>query len=280
MINQVNTSLRFNDVFKKDNTRYRLYRTGAVITSKQMVFYIQLEPEKSINGNYYPTHWGIVDLLHKEIDPYTNKQFGSGDDANDIHLFSWDNSLTIDLPNSGHLSKMQSFFLIDILNQIEMVNNEIEDNNKKICVGFYTYNTRYEDTFFDPYDIQKMKRAIKNLVTSNICLEKEKIVGETLSDDIIIRSITYHIDPSKYHSSIDLINYKKILETFYEDDYFNKYLLMVIPNYEIIIKLIEIIGIYDVELPLIRLETLENDLKNIIFSLDQEEIIENNFKRK
>lgn len=129
ILNKVNTSLSFNDVFDKDNDEYRLYRSAAVITSKQFVFYTQIEQETSANGRYYPSHWGV--------------------------------------------------------------------------------------------------------------------------------------------------KYKKILETFYQDDY-NKYLLTIIPNYSIIIKLIDIIKIYDIELPLIRFETIENDLKNIVSSLD----IEQSIKRK
>ena len=177
------TNLNLYDFYKGEIQNNSMHRAVAVITSKQMVFYAQLEPDKEIDKE---SHAKIATLLHNQLEPGVDKCFPLGDFDGDAHIFSAGKYVIIDLPNNGQLSKMQAYFIITILNQFKKLNTRVANGENKINIFFCSYNPKYKEAKFNPYDINAMKSAVLHSITPNFMVHEEKIIGKTLPDERVL----------------------------------------------------------------------------------------------
>ena len=228
-LNPAFTNLNLYDFYKGEIQNNSMHRAVAVITSKQMVFYAQLEPDKEIDKE---SHAKIATLLHNQLEPGVDKCFPLGDFDGDAHIFSAGKYVIIDLPNNGQLSKMQAYFIITILNQFKKLNTRVANGENKINIFFCSYNPKYKEAKFNPYDINAMKSAVLHSITPNFMVHEEKIIGKTLPDERVLDSLRFHLNIRKHYNKNNANNFKARLFTCFYAGYFHKYMQALFPNYE------------------------------------------------
>lgn len=227
MLKPENTNLNIYDFFEGEVVNSTAHRGVIVITSKQMLFYGQLE--KPDENQKLETHWGIVNSLHRQIEPGVDKSYSLGEYDSDVHILTTGNFITIDLPNNGQLSKMQAYFLLDILDQFEKINAKVTDENKKLNIDFCSPN--YRVSKIDSHDIKAMKNAVLKSITPNFVIHEERIVGKTLPDKKVLDSLKYHLSSSKFFNKSDASRLNTRFNSCYHDRYFSKYIQVLFPRY-------------------------------------------------
>lgn len=199
-------------------------RGVAVVTDKQSIFYSQILKDD------YKTHDNIMICIENEIHPYDKREGWDAIRQNHAYLASVGKELVINLPDNGELSLNQASLICSILDEVEKINQENENHKIKIdCYG------SKENSIFDIYDIEKMKRHIKSCVTQNQILEPEKIIGKTLSELEREKHIKQSLSLSNFANHIELMNRCR---EYYNDDFYHDLFIKVFPDYEKIKDLI------------------------------------------
>ena len=262
MIDLDSTKLSIYEYFKKCSRENSYYRGVGVITNKQMVYYSQTK-----DHDIYDSHFDLAQGLESAIYPDDKRDFYQGDYKNDVFLFSVGNSLSIDLPDNGLLSKMQADFLLNVIDQVEKVNSEIEDDRKKIYIDFFAKSEEYLREEVDKYDFDRMRQIIIASISDKIYFEKEEIIGKTQTHDEVINSIKYHLSKIEIIKAQDLSCLRDVMFQFYDDDYYKQYILEIFPNCKEIINLMNMVMKFDIEMPNFEIENISDFLSNIVHHL-------------
>lgn len=199
----------------------------ALITDKQYIFYSQLIPDD------YRIHNDITIDLENMIHPHYPIYGIDAIRCNHIQVSSLGNELFIELPLYEKISKAQYYFLSEMLKEIRLINLQ---RNNKIGIIILSNNVIYEEE--NNPNISLACSSLNNLVTKEIKLEKEKIVGKVLKDDIIINVVKYNIDLENCLCLNDLIISIKKCDMYYLDNYYRKYLIKLFPDYIKVRKLL------------------------------------------
>ena len=161
-------SLQFNAYEYFKNCRNK--RGVAVITDKQYIFYSQ------ILKNDYRTHDNIGVDIETTIHPNSNRKGWDAFRKNNVYVFAVGSSdFGISLPDNGELSLTQLNFIFEILEQVDKYNKELESNNGKLKI-----NLTYPGDYFYDYlnsNIAEIKQKLKTMVTKEVTIEEEKIIG-------------------------------------------------------------------------------------------------------
>lgn len=188
------------------------YKLGGMITNKQVVFQVA-------RGDF-DDHWSMEIKINKSVFP--NRRYDAYNTYKDaIYVFGLGNSISIDLPN--RVSFQQYQILLDIINQIKKFE---KDYDKKI-------------EYFDSDAI--LKEAQKKLIISYPIESDEIIVGKSIDEQIIINSLNSELKESieNCNDYLKLTNIARRISDFYEDGFYKKSILKLIPNAEKIYKINE-----------------------------------------
>lgn len=235
-------------------------RGVAVITDKQWIFYSQ------ILENDYGTHNDIVMDIETEV--YHNPQyFGRSSNA---YIFLVGGEIIISMPDNGELSLSQTKFISDILEKINKYANEEENFRKQINIGFFAK----KNSCFNITDINKIQQKLKEMTTTNITIEEEKIIGNTLTKEEIKNNLLTYLDFKNCSNMKEVIDILIRCKTYYKDSYYKETFLEIFPDY---VKINDIINKYNnknMEQERVNNVTFKN-VKEIIYSS-----IRNSFKDK
>ena len=173
-------------------------RGAGVVTNKQLMFC--KEPNWA-----YVTHNDIVmDIENLIYDYLSSKDIGWGLDSN-VHFFSTGHDLFIHLPYSTELGLSQYYFLCDILDMVDKFNNEVkEDKQIEVLIttsrpGFFTNCSPKKST-------DGLREELKKMVTKNVTVKKEKIVGTVLEKERLQSTLLKYINIDKCCNLEELIN--------------------------------------------------------------------------
>lgn len=217
MIYNNNLDMDLYNYFKQ--CQDKTIRGVVVITDKQSIFYMQPD-------NDYGTHDMLYSKIENEIHPNNKKDGLHAFRDDNIHIASVGHELVIYLPESRRLSLSQYNFLEDIFNQVDIYNKDTNSNLLLYSLYPSSFNGRMKTR-----NIDEIKDKIFRLVTKEINIEEEKIIGRKLDSNHIINNMIYHID---LESSILLIDIKvslKRCKMYYEDSYYKDYFIKLFPDY-------------------------------------------------
>ena len=181
------------------------YKLGGMITNKQVVFQVA-------RGDF-DDHWSMEIKINKSVFP--NRRYDAYNTYKDaIYVFGLGNSISIDLPN--RVSFQQYQILLDIINQIKKFEKD--------------YDRKIEN--FDADAI--LKEAQKKLIISYPIESDEIIVGKPIDEQIIINSLNSELKESIENCDdyLKLTNIAHRISDFYEDSFYKKSILKLIPNAE------------------------------------------------
>ena len=199
------------------------FKGVGIVSDKQMVFYIQLL------GEEYATHDNIAVRMENEIHPESRRNGWNAIRENNIHIFSTGEELIIDLPNNGDFTRSQYLFLNEILNQVQKYNTEVEETKRVwVMIGCYDRN-HFQD--YDRYDLEGIKEELKYLVTRDITLEEECIIGTTLELSKQKENMKFQLNLENCQTINDFFQFLKKAKRYYEDDYYGELFDSLIPNF-------------------------------------------------
>ena len=256
MINSSYLKMDLNEYF--NYSKDKRIRALGLITDKQYILYSQINPYSSL------IHNEIAILLENEIHPHYKIYNDGAIRDNHILISSLGSELFIELPKSGYFSYSQYLFLSKLLKEINISNIGISIMNK---------DSLYEN--YNP-DIDEIILILKKLITKNIKLEKEKIIGKVLRNDIIIRIMKYYIDINSCIYLNDLYRVIDICNIYYLDNYYNKYIKVLFPNFYKVKDLFNKIKMetnYNFKLDNINYSNIEKILTKIYDNLNKEKVI-------
>ena len=207
----------------------------AYISDKQYIVYKTYDDDKQNNN-----HPKLIDKVDKWVypDDWSNSASESENVRRDniayIDLYNNNDDVVfayIHLPGNMELSYSEYLFIKSFL-------DVINSNNCNIEVKVITSNPKYlpED---NEKGIDHIKKKLEEFVTKNVHFDNERIVGQTLSKEDILKSISFHINLSDCKSFCDLINVMGICDRYYNDSYYRDYFLRVFPNYLEVKQLID-----------------------------------------
>ena len=112
------------------------------------------------------------------------------------------------------------------------------------------------------------------MVTNNITIEEEKIIGKTLDKNKIKSNILYHIDFSKCKRFIDLIDKLYICKEYNNDKYYGSTFKEIFPSHDKIKDLIHILYAIEIDESIIKKINI-NNIEEVLC-----EALKNSFKNK
>ena len=201
-------------------------RGVGVITDKQSIFYTEL-----VNINLSNHEWIAMDI-EKSIHEKNPKGYLCLRQEN-IHYFSLGKELIIDLPNNGDLTISEFNFLLDIFNQIKKFN--IENNIKTYILINCVDNNHFR--IYDPYNIDSIIEELKEMITTNIKIEDEIIIGNTVDNNKQKENILFQLDLDNCKSLKDIAIFLKKCTMYYQDSYYKNIFNSIFPNFNEVLEL-------------------------------------------
>ena len=184
-----NLQMNFSDYLKY--CRNKRIRGVAVITDKQYIFYSQFSGDIE--------HDEIFVEIENQIYPNSKKNKLYDTNKKDVYVASTGREMIIYLPESRLLSMSQFIFLEKMLDDVNKYN---EDYNEKIIIyAVYPFSLQGR---FKTSNVLDAKVLLKSLITKEIIVKSEKIIGKSLDDEIQIECMKYHIDLENCKILIDL----------------------------------------------------------------------------
>lgn len=248
------------EYFKWGNNNHAMRGVG-VITDSQYIFYTQVLRDD------YGTHNDIAINIENAIHPYNKKRGWDAYHDNNIYFYSVGNEFIIDLPENSELSMNQYKYLCMVLDEVDKFNREVSDD-KKICIDVHTVVREY---FNDSklLDVEKIKEDLYKMVTQNIEIEDQIIIGKTLSDDDMMKSMLYHIGMKDKMSFEEFRLMMKMCNKYFGCRNTHDMFCSVFPNYDKVKRIFDIVIALD-----IKIDYFENVSFNSIG-----DILENNIKK-
>ena len=212
------------------------------ITDKQLLFKSYLRNEEDDGRDMYghPKIFKEIDEKiydDNEMNPNTNRR------PYNIYIYMSKNyysgymQFLISLPETGYISLSEYIFLSNVLDELDEFNkyrNLSEDKCKYISI-------LKSDKDYEDLNVIEAKRVIRGCTIGHQNLHKEKMIGElqgedditgeVLSEDDIIRVISYYIDFSKCNDFNDLLNMMNLCDRYYNDSYYHDFFVKIFPNY-------------------------------------------------
>ena len=190
-----------------------------VITDKQSVFYVQDEYDNKHHDGLYTD---IENIIH----PTDIREGFAAVRDNNIYIASLGHQFVIYLPENRNLSKNQYIFLSNILDEV----NRFNVDNNRITPLYSSYPRLFEEQY-ETDNIDEMKNKLFNLITKEISIDEEVIIGDVLDSDTIIISMMYHIDLENALCLLDIKESLKMCNKYYNDSYYKNYLLNIFPDF-------------------------------------------------
>ena len=215
---------------------YRRTRGVGVITDSQSIFYTQF-----LDRSYGATHdeltARIEDIIH-------HQDIGMGNFYdNHIYIFAIADYFYINFPDDGTLSMNQYKYLCDVLDQIDKFNNESSER-KKTHITFFgrtELQNKFIREFDEVQDISKMKEKLKKLITPSVDIQKEVIIGKTLSEEELTQSILFNIGIKDIMTVDEVRLMLKMCTKYYSNENYRDAFLKIFPKYEEISLLVELL---------------------------------------
>ncbi len=228
-------------------------RGVGVITNKQYVF----NTDENINGN----HYNIALNIEKQIYSLNNKKIDELSNKN-IHFYCYINTFLIELPLNNKLSKSQVMLLENILNQLSQYNNQAKD--KKVEIQLFS-NNKFKER--KTKSISEIKKVLHENISNKIIIEEEKIIGKTLSENIVRKNIISQVSLEKCTNIQDIINIIQECIKYSNDTYYNSYIKEIFKDLNEVKELLpELINLNINKLPIeeINYDNIKEKLEKII----------------
>lgn len=213
---------------------YRDTRGVGVITDSQSIFYTQFL-DKSYDKTHDNIATNIEDIIHHQRD---GKFY-----ENHVYVFAILDYFCINFPSNGMLSLNQYKYLCDILDQVNKYNSETTDD-KKIHIDFMAENNTYDkfiQEFEKEQDISKIKERLRSLITHDIHLDEEVIIGKKLSDEELTESMLFHMGLKNTMSLDEIRLMLKMCVQYFSNKNYRDMFLKIFPNYENVSSLVELL---------------------------------------
>lgn len=180
--------------------------------------------------------------------------------ANNVYFFTVGYKyFYINLPDNKKLSMTQLNFLLQELDKIDKYNNEEENENKKVCLSIF--GNHFDN--IDCSNIATVKKELKKLVTKEVFIEEEKIIGKTLMPQQIKDNLLFHIELEECTNISMLTAAIFNCSKYYYDSYYKAIFSEIFPNYPKVIRLMDIINTLDIKDEKIENVTFEN-IENLL----------------
>ena len=219
MISKESLKLSVYDYFKYCHTNKEIRGIG-LITDKQSIFYSQIE-----DGDYRAHEWVASDL-EDTIHPNEKKEGWDKIRGENMHFFSMGWELIVDLPLSDTITISQYDFLVEVLNQVKKYNEEYPQYKIWILISTDSEYLRNHSRFDIDDIIQKLKNLIKK---DNQNIYEERKIGKVRSNKEIINNIIFTIDLESVKTIENLKKRFYIIEKYYNDNYYHKYIIEIFP---------------------------------------------------
>ena len=226
-MNKINPEFLKRNVYEylKYCHQNRTIRGAGIITSKQFVFYSQVDQYD------YKTHDEIQITLEQMIHPILR----TGWDAirpYDTCLVLIGKDIFFYLPDTQELTYAQFEFLSDVLDQIEKYNQEVSpsEHARLIC---------YKQKELDTTNVESMREKLKGHITEEFTLESEIIEGKTLTKEQIIKTMKDQLSLTSCKTIKDLVFFINRCETYQNDSYFQPFFEEIFKDYQEIKHYIE-----------------------------------------
>ena len=209
MIKNNELTLSVSEYLKKG--KRKSIRGLVLITDKQSLFCCQA------NNDDFRTHDEMNIDMEMIIHPNSHLKGFSAIRKNNMIMASLGKEWIIYLPNNHQLSMSQYNFLEKALNETESVNKEDPEHKIKLLV----LNGK---TVYKGDNTNEALLKIKELITREISIEEERIIGTTLDHDNIIKNMAFHLDLENCNCTDDLIDVITLGDAYYSDSFYQKYL--------------------------------------------------------
>ena len=204
-----NFKMNIYDYYKYCHKVHELRGVG-VITNKQYVF--------NTNENINDDHYNIALNIEKKIYSSNNKKNDELSN-NNIHFYCYIDTFLIELPQNNKLTKSQVMLLDNILNQLSQYNNQAKD--KKVEIQLFS-NNKFKEK--ESTNISEIKKELHENISNNIIIEEEKIIGKTLSKDIVRKNLISQVNLENCKNIQDVINIIQECIKYSNDTYYNSYI--------------------------------------------------------
>lgn len=211
----------------------RVIRGVGIVTDYQYIFYSQLLKDD------YAAHESIVMKLEDYIHPDDVGNVWASFRDNHVYIFSWGKKIDINLPTDETLSINQYKFLCGILDDIDKFNREVTED-KKVKIDVYTSKKGKFDEY-NLLDVQKIKDELLTMVTREIKIENQKVIGKTLDEKDIKESILFNIDLRKSMTIKGLLSSFNMCKEYYDVDYYHDTFCNIFPNYLECLEMIKVL---------------------------------------
>ena len=210
MLNKERVKNSFYDclVYSKTNRAVSV----SVITDKQQL--------NAISLNNVETHDSISEILNLAINPDSN-EFEENDN---IYVALAGKNIFIDLPRSNHFSLSQYKFMVKLLDQIEQF---IKENSNYEMMNIMIMSPKIRDEFLK---IPEIKEKLKTLITQDISINSEIIIGNTLAKEDVIDSIKYNLNLESNITINELCSIINKCDILKKDTYYKQFIEELVPN--------------------------------------------------
>ncbi len=212
MLDKKNLSRNVYEYFSECYMHSRL-KSVLLITNKQSLFYSQYDPNDHMI--HLPKFIDVFNATHKET-----MSWDSLDYRDNVYIASEGKKLYLFLPNNKAFTFFQYQFLLDFLKLVEDFEKDFQRNVDIVMVNGKTYHS-----------IVKFKAEIKHMLTTNIDLEEEYILGNTLCFEQIKESILYTTSLLKCQSMDEFLCALEKSTIFYKDPFYHDYFCKLFPDF-------------------------------------------------
>ncbi len=208
-------------------------RGVGIVTDYQFIFYSQILKDD------YSTHDDIVIKLENYIHPNDIRKGWNSFRNNHVYIFSWGKKVFINLPTDETLSTNQYKFICGILDDIDKFNREVTDD-KKVKIDVYTsIKGKFDE--YNLLDVKKIKDELLTMVTREIKIENQKVIGKTLDEKDIKESILFNIGLKKSMTIKGLLSSLNMCKEYYDVDYYHNTFCNIFPNYLECLEMIKVL---------------------------------------
>ena len=159
----------------------------------------------------------------------------------------------------------QVTFLLELLNEIDKYNQEANDNSK---INLQCCNSKDLLKDFEIVTTSQIREILPKMITKNVIIEEEKIIGKTCNREQIKQNLIFHI------SLEDCTNIKELTDTlskcmmYYQDSFYQDVFCEMFPKYPEIMYLVGLLRELNID---------DKKVQNVTFG-NVEEVFYNSIK--
>ncbi len=219
MLDEKNLNRNIYEYFSECERHGRL-KAVLLITNKQSLFYSQYDK------NEYMVHLtkilDLFNLTHEEPIAYFNLDY-----RNNLYFASEGKNLYLFLPNNKAFTFFQYQFILDMLQLVEEFEKDFETKVKIKIISFKP-NTIKDKEY---YTVSEFKTEMQYMLTTDIELEKEYILGKTLNFEQIKKSILFTTRILECRSIEEFRYALEICKIFYNDSFYHESFCKIFPHF-------------------------------------------------